>query len=217
MARWRRLLANGFVPKVFYDIGANDPLAPEGQQTVLKPLMPATRFYLFEAMAKHEPALRRSGEPFALGVLGATDGAQVTFYETKAFAPGSGDSYYRERTAFYDASVIVESVHTVRRLDTVVRERGWPLPDFIKLDTQGSELDILRGAGDCLTSARGLQLECSVHRYNEGAPLIGEMLRFAEEAGFRVYDIAQFHFNERKEILQMDIVFLRDQLLRDGE
>src|SRR5688572_27241204 len=141
--RWSRFVAEVFVPKVFYDIGANDPFSVEGQQSVLKRLMPDTRFFLFEAMAKHEPALARSKEQYAIVLLGEADGVEKTFYESKSFALGTGDSYYLERTATYAPEARVATRHVTRRLDSVVEERGWPLPDFIKLDTQGSEIDIL--------------------------------------------------------------------------
>jgi len=101
-------------------------------------------------------------------------------------------------------------------LDSLVEERGWPMPDFIKLDTQGSELDILRGAPRCLAHARGLQIECSVQQYNEGTPLLPDVLAFGQAAGFRVYDIAQFHFDARKELSQLDMLFVRSELFNDG-
>lgn len=207
--RWHYFLEHCFVPKVFYDIGANDPYAVEGQATVYKPLMPDTRFFLFEAMAKHEAALARTGEPYALALLSDRDGAEKVFYETARFAPGTGDSYYRERTTVYEDDAAIATRQTTRRLDSVVAERAWPLPDFMKLDTQGSELDILRGAPKCLAAARGLQIECNVRDFNEGAPLMSSVLAFAADAGFRLHDFIQFHFSPDGELLQVDALFVR--------
>ena len=217
MQRWRSFLHHCFVPQVFYDIGANDPFSREGQQTVLKPLMPDTAFYLFEAMAKHEPALKRSGEPYVLGVLDSDEGIEKIFYESAAYAPGTGDSLYLERTAAYAPDQVIDTRHVTRRLDNLVRELNWPMPDFIKLDTQGSELDILRGAPDALANARALQIECNLQEYNEGAPFLLEIVQFAQDAGFRLYDVAQFHFNAGRELLQVDALFVRGrQTERDG-
>jgi FkbM family methyltransferase len=204
------------VPKVFYDIGANDPFSAEGQQTVYKPLMPDTDFFLFEAMAKHETALIRSNEPYAIAILDERDGVEKTFYESSVYPPGTGDSLHLERTEAYAADVRLSSRHVTRRLDSLVEERGWPLPDFIKLDTQGSELDILRGAPRCLAQARGLQIECNVQKYNDDAPMLPEVLAFGQSAGFRLYDIAQFHFNARRELLQADLIFVRAELFGEG-
>jgi FkbM family methyltransferase len=214
--RWQEFLRSGFVPQVFYDIGANDPFVYDGQQSIFKPLMPDTRFYLVEAMAKHEPQLLASEEPYAIAVLGEEDGTAKTFYESHAYVPGHGDSYYLERTPVYSGERLIRSEHTTRRLDSLAEERGWPLPDFIKLDTQGSELDILRGAPRCLAHARGLQIECNILDYNEGAPLLPEVIGFMDAAGFRPYDITQLHFNRSGQLLQLDMLFLRSGLLKDA-
>lgn len=217
MTRLRQLLAECFVPRVFYDIGANNPFSPEGQQTVFKPLMPETKFFLFEAMAKHEPALKTSNEPYAIAILGEQDGMTRTFYESKANPSGNGDSLYLERTRYYRPETVVASQGITRRLDSLVEERGWPLPDFMKVDTQGSELDVLRGGPRCLANARGLQLECAIRKYNEGAPLLPDVLSFVQNNGFRLYDISEFHFNSRKELMQVDMLFVRPECFKDGD
>jgi FkbM family methyltransferase len=215
LLRWQNFLTRCFTPNVFYDIGANDPFSAEGQQTLYKPLMPQTQFFLFEAMAKHEPALIRSGEPYAISVLDSRDGVEKIFYQSSAYPPGTGDSLYLECTPTYGPSHLISSRHVTRSLDSIIAERQWPLPDFIKLDTQGSELDILRGAPQCLANARGLQIECNVQKYNEEAPLVAAVIAFAESEGFRLYDVVQFHFTRRKELLQADLVFVRADLFRD--
>jgi FkbM family methyltransferase len=202
---------------VFYEIGANNPFSSEGQQSVLKPIMPKTRFYLFEAMPKHEEALKRSKEPYVIALLGEEDGLEKIFYQSKDYAPGDGDSYYRERTDSYNPSAVVISTLRTRSLDSIVEELRWPLPDFMKIDTQGAEIDVLRGASKCLAKARGLQIECAVRRYNDGAPLLPEVISFVQAAGFRIYDVSQLHFNGRKELLQVDLLFVRDNLFDDGD
>lgn len=101
MNRWKMFLENQFVPTNLYEIGANNPFTPEGQQSVLKPLMPDTQFFLIEACPKHEQSLINSGENYAIEVLGLRDGDVKTFYETNYFPRGTGDSLYLERTDFY--------------------------------------------------------------------------------------------------------------------
>jgi FkbM family methyltransferase len=178
--------------------------------------MPETAFFLFEAMAKHEPALIRSNEPYVIAVLDQQNGVEKTFYESSAYAPGIGDSLYLEKSQAYKTETLLPCRRTTRQLDSLVKELGWPLPDFIKLDTLGSELDILRGGTNCLAHARALQIECNVQKYNEGAPLINEVLTFGQDPGFRLYDIIQMHFNEHKELLQADLLFVRSELFKTG-
>jgi FkbM family methyltransferase len=40
----------------------------------------------------------------------------------------------------------------VERLDDLIAERGWPPPDFIKVDTEGAELAVLKGAAATLSA-----------------------------------------------------------------
>ena len=211
--RWQRFMDQCFVPEVFFDIGANDPFSAEGQQVLFKPLLPHTRFFLFEAAPKHEAALRRSGEPYVIALLGKSDGQELIFYESTTAPAGTGDSCYREQTAYYDPAALLQEKRWARQLDRVVAEREWPLPDFMKLDTQGSELDILAGAPQCLAHTKGIQIECSLVEYNEGAPQVSEVVAFMHAAGFRIYDIVQFHFTPQQQVLQADLLFLRGALV----
>ena len=55
---------------------------------------------------------------------------------------------------------------------------------YLKLDTQGFDLDVLRGAGDELDSVSGLQTEATVTGVYEGAPRYHEVIGFLEGAGF---------------------------------
>lgn len=61
----------------------------------------------------------------------------MRFYQND-YHPG-GNSYYREvggsRPDFYFPQHRFINA-TTRSLDSVVRERGWPLPDLIKVDVQ---------------------------------------------------------------------------------
>ena len=55
---------------------------------------------------------------------------------------------------------------------------------FLKSDTQGFDLHVLRGAGELLQSVKMLQLEMSVARIYEASTKMPEMLQFLEECGF---------------------------------
>ena len=97
-------------------------------------------------------------------------------------------------------------------LDDFVREEGLPLPDLIKIDTQGSELNILRGSRGILSSVKFVVLECPILEYNLGAPDINQIIVFMENEGFKPYSIAEFHKN-KKILFQLDIIFVAETLI----
>jgi hypothetical protein len=71
-------------------------------------------------------------------------------------------------------------------LDNVINDKfdGYPLFDFIKMDTQGSELDILQGGRETIKKCRFLLVEVSIKPYNRLAPLAKEVDDYIVNLGF---------------------------------
>ena len=63
-------------------------------------------------------------------------------------------------------------------LDKLVSKNNIPLPDFIKIDTQGSELDILRGGEKTISNCSLIYLECPIIEYNMGSPNLSEYIEY---------------------------------------
>ena len=63
--------------------------------------------------------------------------------------------------------------------------------DFIKLDTEGSELDILMGAiGTLKRTVIGISVEVEFQQLHVNQPLFWDVNSFLEPLGFRLYDLA---------------------------
>ena len=119
-----------------------------------------------------------------------------------------------EETAPGSANVGVESVR-IRRFDHLPNEmRSAGKHPCFKVDTQGYELAVLRGTGDQLARMELLQLELSlVPLYTDG-PLYDEVMRFVDEAGFKLAGIVPgFSDHESGQMLQMDGFFIRHDRL----
>lgn len=69
-------------------------------------------------------------------------------------------------------------------LDTWFVSSGLDRVDFAKLDTQGSELDILRGAEGLLRHIRVLEIEVEFNPIYVGQPLFGDVDSFLRDRGF---------------------------------
>jgi FkbM family methyltransferase len=180
-----------------YDIGAH-----KGWWTVQMKQGPLPRadFYMFEANPSFEPWLEQMDVPYHIGVL--SDCARdVNFYSIN----GSGDSYYLENTQYYESDQfqIVPAIS----LDSVIQSSNLPVPNFIKLDTQGSELDILRGAERILPKVDLVYMECPIVCYNQGAPTIQDYLNYMQSQNFMPIDLLEIHRGDHT-LLQVDIMFI---------
>jgi FkbM family methyltransferase len=81
---------------------------------------------------------------------------------------------------------------------------------WLKIDVQGFELSVLKGAGDFLKKAAAIELELSLVPLYKGQPLMGEMIKFLNENGFSLVAVQEiFSDPETRETLQMDGIFLR--------
>ena len=64
-------------------------------------------------------------------------------------------------------------------------------PDFIKLDTQGSELEILRGSKKNLNECIGLEVEVEFQKMYRNQTLFSDVFKFLENNGFDFIDFSE--------------------------
>jgi len=68
-------------------------------------------------------------------------------------------------------------------------------PDFFKVDVEGGDLEVLRGAERALAqSVLGVRMETAFVPVRIGAPLFDEMDRFMRERGFVLFHLGQNHW-----------------------
>jgi hypothetical protein len=72
-------------------------------------------------------------------------------------------------------------------LDAWSDDAGISAIDVLKLDTQGSELGVLRGARRRLRTARALEVEVEFNPIYQGQPLFGDVDRFLRRRGFLLW------------------------------
>ena len=103
-------------------------------------------------------------------------------------------------------------------LDEVVSEVDNKVFDIIKIDTQGSELDIIKGGLETVKKASYVILEVPTLQYNEGSPLFDEVIDYMKQIGFSKYDIIEEHkWLDKMEdtfpyggVFQVDVVFSKE-------
>ena len=102
----------------------------------------------------------------------------------------------------------------VERLDDLAPRM---LPSFgrilIKIDTQGYEMEVLKGAEGLLPLTAAIQLELSLVPLYEGAPTFVEMIAYVESKGFELFSIVSGFRDKRiGRLLQADGFFVRSDL-----
>lgn len=197
------LKANGFNPSVIYDIGA---YSGHWTEEMLE-LFPGGGYFLFEGQQSKQPLLaslagKHPGKVnYSVGVLGAEDEKMVTFHEYE-----TASSVLSEHFETGAAS----SQAKLKKLDTAVIENDWPLPDLLKLDTQGYELEILRGGNKCMSHAEVILMEVSFIDIYQHAPLAHEVIHFMHVNGFILYDICTLMRRPLDQALfQADMLFVK--------
>jgi FkbM family methyltransferase len=197
------LRANGFAPKVVLDIGAY-----QGEWTMLcKRIWPACSALMLEAAPARMPKLKRlastlGGVETQQALLGPSPRPYVPFYEQE-----SASSVLPESAKAGQYSIDL----SMQTLDEAIRDTAFAAPDFLKLDVQGYELEVLKGGRKALKSAEAALLEVNLLQIYEGAPLLHEALCFMANEGFRAYNVCTLYRRPLDHALwQMDMIFVRD-------
>lgn len=143
-------------------------------------------------------------------VLSDADGQEVTFYK-KIEGHCTGDSLFRENTFHYSDELLVKENRITTTLRSLCEKHNITKIDLLKLDTQGSEIIIMKGLGDMLNNVDYIELECSLVEWNIGGCKIGDVIEFLRPQ-FDIYEVVEFHRLNGVELFQMDIIFKNKNL-----
>jgi FkbM family methyltransferase len=165
---------------------------------VMKRVLPKSRFVLVDVNDFYAKDLRSIGE-FVPALL--SDSARVVSHFKVG---GTGDSYYREQTPLYEnlEPIQVEACRadSVRQIPEVV--------DVLKVDTQGSELDVIKGFGEKIAKTRVIIIEVPIYEYNSGAPTFSEYISAMSNLGFYAAATLGHHYVDDS-LYAIDLAFVR--------
>ncbi len=197
------LKKNGFNPTKIVDIGAY-----EGKWTEeVSEIFPEAHFLMIEAQAEKEALIKNVAQKdsnkrdYRISLLSADDDKTLLFnqYET-----ASSVLVEHHDTGAETKTIISKS------LDTVLNSSNFQMPDFIKLDTQGYEIEILKGGKSALVSAKVVLMEVSFIDIYKNGPLVLEVLNFMDKHNFQAYDICSIMRRPLdKAIFQSDLLFVK--------
>jgi FkbM family methyltransferase len=183
-------------PVIVLDVGARAGVGPEW--AVFGDQLRAYAFEPDEAECQRLAANAPSNVTYIPRALGRQLGRRALYHTALADSVGlyRTNQKYLDRFLNRDNGMLVaESTVDVSSLDETLTEFGVPAIDFIKLDVEGAELEILQGGAACLSrpSLLGLVSEIRFHREINGSPSFAELDLFLRPHGFVLYDLAIHH------------------------
>ena len=191
----------GWRPSCIYDIGAN-----KGNWVKHWSMKYDCPFVCIEANDKWpRPRGLAPRHRWFNTVLSDETGKEVQFYDLAS----TGDSYYQENTAHFSEckprTVVTET------LDDLVSRESLPYPNFMKIDTQGSEVDIFNGAPNVMKNTEVIHVEMPVLEYNKGAPTFTDYIQKLAEYDFYPLALDEVHRSGHY-IIQVDMCFVRNDV-----
>ncbi len=185
----KRLKAQGHEFEVIYDVGSNI-----GEWSVdVQELFPNARFDLFEALAGRFADIDdnlmtdrlRDGALHPVALSDRNGEGDIKILDVGG--QGSSIIVHPNDRKREDMRVVP---CTLARMDDYVAQNGLRQPDFIKLDTQASELKVLKGAEYTIQNAKFILAETWMRRvYGPGTPMFQELAAWLYERDFVLFDM----------------------------
>lgn len=203
--RIKVLKKTGISPLTAIDIGAN-----VGEwYNDFKKQFPNANVLSVEANPQLEEQLKSNNPNSLITLLGREMNDEVKFYINPDTNNDVGASIYRETTQWGTKATTVNL--PMATLDSLNKRFDW-----IKMDVQGAELDVLMGGKQTLEHATVVELELSVMRYNEGAPSASNIISWMWDKGFELLDVTEHIYIEENEdgnhkLAQLNVLFLNDK------
>lgn len=194
----------GFNPSTIIDIGAY-----QGEWTKeVFSIFPKANFLMLEAMPEKLKWLQQIKEinpeqiDFKIQLMGASDSETVVFHELETASSVLSEHFET------NAKCVERKLAT---LDNTLINTKWQQPSLIKIDTQGYELEILKGATEVLKKAEVVLLEISLLDIHQNVPLFADVIEFMKQRNLVAYDICSFTRRPLDNALwQTDILFVKE-------
>lgn len=180
------------------DIGAN----VGNYSRAIKYFFPEMKLLMIEANPNCENHLKNTGIDYRIACLSDSE-KEVDFFLQDDNDIGTGSSYYLENTEYYSQKRSIKRMTTT--LDKLVDDQAF---QFIKMDTQGSEIDIIKGGMSVINRAKFISIEISLVEYNIGSPQKNDVVSFMKDIGFYPIKLVEEHYSKGN-LIQEDWIFAR--------
>ena len=188
-------------PSNILDIGANNGYFSD----LCRIIWANSNLTLIEANSFWSNTLKEKNYKHIITLLGNEANPSVNFYIDKQNEGSTGCSIYKEISNCFDETNCGTISLQMNRLDDITNETF----DFIKMDTQGSELDIIKGGLHTIKKCKYLLIEVSLVPTNKNAPLKEDIIKFLSHYNIKPIGILYDHIING-ELTQQDILFINE-------
>lgn len=196
--------------KTIIDVGAN-----KGQFTVAaSEIFPDAVIYSFEPVPEVFEKLKKNTLDLKKvrifnEALGTTKG-KIKFYKNKYSHASSALPIHKNQTRLIPETSETEIIEVkINRLENFLKDNSIDKPILLKLDVQGFEKEVIKGAGPGLPEIDYLLFETSFMEMYEGEPLFEEMHEFVKNVGYSLIAPVGFFQTSNFQIPQMDLLYKR--------
>lgn len=196
-----------YIPKIVLDIGAYEGLWSKE----FKSIFPDAAILMIEGQQNKNNKLKEissslTNTTYKIGLLGGEEKEiEFNIYETASSV----------LTEDNETNALIEK-RTLELLDNIVKKTPFERPDFIKIDTQGYELEILKGGLNTLKYAEMVLLEVSLLNIYNNCPLVHDVIIFMKAQGFILYDICSLIKRPYDKALYQSDFYLLKKPLNSG-
>lgn len=198
-----QIISKYFNPDSILDIGSNT-----GQfYKKISKIFPNSYYFLIDGNESCESDLKKLNVDYSISLLSDVE-KDVDFWTLQNDDKSTGNSMYKELTNFYDNSIPINKKTTT--LDLLLNGKKF---DLIKIDTQGSEIDIIKGGIDIIKKSKGVILEVSIVEYNQGGPLYNDVISYMSSIGFEKVEVIELIYHPiTNQLIQNDILFINKKI-----
>lgn len=197
----------GWEPKVYLDIGSRDLM----QTIEVAQYRPETKFIAFEPVPwQYQVCYQRSLEWENIEVYNFAISDEEGYFDFFEMDTNTGGSSLLEPIDVPFSNNKWQKIKVnCKRLDNILNFLNIDSVDSIWMDTQGTELNVLKSLGKYLDDVLFIHAEASPNPYYKGHILKNELEEYLKDNGF----VTEFHFNGVHPYGEGDIVAFKPELV----